>query len=108
MHSSKSPVADIEVVLNCMAALRLANPSSVMPAVSALNLGRVSDGYERGLRAGANLCTINLTPGELRDGYLLYKRDRQIMSEELILNAIAAAGLEPSKTGLASLYSLEA
>ncbi len=105
---SESPAADIELVLNCMAALRLMNPGWVIPAVSALNLGGARDGYVRGLRTGANLCTINLTPGAMRGDYLLYKRDRHIMTEERILAAIEAAGLKPSAKGLATLYPVEA
>ena len=62
------------------------------------------DGYRHGLRAGANLVTMNLTPGELRADYVIYQRDRFIMTEERVLSALAAEGLEPSKTGLADFY----
>ena len=48
--------------------------------------------------------TINLTPSNVREDYLLYKRDRFIMTEEIILNAIQAEGLEPSTVGLAEYY----
>jgi biotin synthase len=92
--------ADLDTTLNCMAALRLLRPELVIPAVSALNLTGADDGYRRGLRAGANLCTINLTPSEIRDDYVLYKRERFIMNEERVLQAIAAEGLEVSATGL--------
>jgi len=57
-------------------------------------------GYRRGLRTGANLVTINLTPPDIRGDYLLYKRDRFIMTEERILSAIAAEGLAPSSPEL--------
>ena len=90
---------DIDVTLNCMAALRLMRPDWVIPSVSALNLAEPGSGYGRGLRTGANLVTINLTPSEIRGDYLLYKRDRFIMTEERILAAIAAEGLTPSKAG---------
>ena len=53
---------------------------------------------------GANLATINLTPSELRGDYLLYKRDRFIMTEERILQAIEEEGLVPSKRSLADFY----
>jgi biotin synthase len=98
------PAADIELTLNCMAALRLMRPDWVIPAVSALNLAAPGIGYNRGLRTGANLVTINLTPPEVRGDYLLYKRDRFIMTEDRILSAIAAAGLEVSKQSLADFY----
>ncbi|MSU64137.1 MAG: radical SAM protein [Pedosphaera sp.] len=96
---------DIELTLNCMAALRLMRPDWVIPAVSALNLADATEGYRRGLRTGANLVTINLTPSALRDNYLIYKRDRFIMTEERILSAIEAEGLIPSVQGLVSFYS---
>ncbi len=92
--------AGLGLTLNAMAALRLMRPDWVIPAVSALNLAGPGNGYRRGLRTGANLCTINLTPDDLREDYLLYKRDRFIMTEERILEAIAAEGLEPSRESL--------
>jgi biotin synthase len=102
------PMANIDLTLNCMAALRLMRPDWVIPSVSALNLaGGPGTGYRRGLRTGANLVTINLTPADVRENYLLYKRDRFIMTEERILNAIAAEGLEPSSQSLADFYAAE-
>jgi biotin synthase len=81
-----------------MALLRLLRPGWIIPAVSALNLAGQSDGegYRRGLRTGANLVTMNLTPSDQRGDYLLYRRDRYIMTEERILTSIAAEGLAPS------------
>jgi biotin synthase len=96
--------AGVDLALNCMGALRLMRPELVIPAVSALNLAEPGSGYRRGLRTGANLVTINMTPSELRDNYLLYKRDRFIMTEEIILRAIEAEHLEPSEVGLAEYF----
>jgi biotin synthase len=93
---ARAPMGDLEVTLNCMAALRLMQPSWVIPAVSALNLAGPGEGYSRGLRAGANLVTMNLTPERMRDAYILYRRDRFIMTEERILSAIATEDLVPS------------
>src|ERR1700716_1844670 len=87
-----------------MAAMRWMRPDWVIPSVSALNLAEPGSGYRRGLRTGANLVTINLTPSEIRGDYLLYKRDRFIMTEEHILSAIAAENLFPSKQSLAGFY----
>ena len=98
-------MADIDLTLNCMASLRLMEPGWVIPAVSALNLAEPSVGYRRGLRAGANLVTINLTPPEIRNDYLLYKRDRFIMNEQRILEAIASEGLEVSQASLADFMA---
>ncbi len=101
---SRAPMGDIDLTLNCMALLRLMRPDWVIPSVSALNLAEPGMGYRRGLRTGANLVTINLTPSEIRGDYLLYKRDRFIMTEERILSAIAAEGLAPSTQSLAAHY----
>lgn len=96
-----APPSDINLTLNCMAAMRLMRPEWVIPSVSALNLAQRGEGYRRGLRTGANLVTINLTPEPIRGNYLLYKRDRFIMTEERILSAIEAEGLVASKQSLA-------
>jgi biotin synthase len=105
LRSADAPPVDL--TLNAMAALRLMRPDWVIPAVSALNLAEPGSGYRRGLRTGANLCTINLTPEGERGDYLLYRRDRFIMSEERILDAIAAEGLAPSTRSLADFYGAD-
>lgn len=84
------PSADFETTIACVARLRLRNPSYIIPAVSALNIVR-QDGYVRALRAGANLATINLTPPANRTDYLLYKRNRHIMHEQRVKQAIEEA-----------------
>jgi len=99
--------ANADWTFNGIAALRLMRPDWVIPAVSALNLA-AKDGYRRGLQAGANLVTINLTPDELRGDYVIYKRDRFIMTEERVLKAMSAEGLEPSRQGLADFYTCRA
>lgn len=101
---SSAPTADIELTLNCMAMLRLMRPDWVIPAVRALNLAGPGSGYRRGLATGANLVTMNLTPPEMRDDYVLYKRDRFIMTEERILAAIEAEGLTASRQSLDDFY----
>lgn len=102
---AKAAAGNIDLALNCMAALRLMRPDWVIPSVSALNLAQPGSGYRRGLRTGANLVTINLTPADFRENYLLYKRDRFIMTEERILTAMAAENLEPSVQSLADFYA---
>ena len=103
---AKRSAANPAWTFNCVAALRLMRPGWVIPAVSAFNLAE-RDGYRRGLRAGANLVTINLTPDAMRADYIIYKRDRFIMTEERVLDAVSAEGLEPSPTGLADFYRRE-
>src|SRR5205814_7284088 len=96
-----APTGDVELTLNAMAVMRLMRPDWVIPAVSALNLAGPSSGYQRGLRTGANLVTMNLTPSDIREDYLLYKRDRFIMTQERILAALDAENLSPSEQSLA-------
>jgi biotin synthase len=85
------PSGDFEGTIRSIARLRLRNPSYIIPAISALNLVK-EGGYVRALRAGANLATINLTPALNRTDYLLYKRDRFIMHEKRVTDAIRQAG----------------
>ena len=99
---------DVETTLNCMAVLRLMRPDWLIPAVSALNLAQADTGYRRGLRTGANVVTINITPPDLQRDYLLYKRDRFIMDEARVLDALAAEGLEPSVQSMADHLALKA
>ena len=96
---SAAPSSPVAWTLNAMAVLRLMRPNWIIPAVSALNL-MDSEGYQSGLRAGANLVTMNLTPDRFRPDYVIYQRDRFIMTEEKILNALESAGLEASTVGL--------
>ena len=103
---ASAPAGDVETTLNCMAVLRLGCPGWLIPAVSALNLAQAGGGYRRGLRAGANLVTINVTPVHLQRDYLLYKRERFIMDEARVLDALAAEGLEPSAQSLADYLAL--
>jgi len=97
---SDQPSGDFEKTLECIARLRLRNPSYIIPAISALNLVG-ENGYVRALKAGANLTTINLTPATNRDDYLLYKRKRFIMHEQRVTDAIEQAGCSISTVSVA-------
>jgi biotin synthase len=97
------PQASADWTFNGIAALRRMRPDWVIPAVSAMNIVE-GEGYRRALRAGANLVTINVTPDQMRQDYIIYKRDRFIMTEERVLAAIDAEGLTPSRQGLADYY----
>jgi len=99
------PTGAFEPTIQCIARLRLRNPSYIIPAVSALNIVN-EDGYVRALRAGANLATINLTPATNRNDYLLYKRDRFIMHERRVTDAIAAADCAISTVSIAETLRL--
>ena len=50
------------------------------------------------------VCAERGEPSEVREDYLLYKRDRFIMTEERILSALAAEGLYPSRQSLADYF----
>jgi biotin synthase len=101
---SKEPTGELDATLDCIARLRLRNPSYIIPAVSALNLvGR--NGYVQALKAGANLATINLTPSTNRADYVLYKRDRFIMHEDRVKRAIAEAGCTVSAQSVARTWA---
>ena len=95
------PPGDLNLTLNCLALMRLHSPTRIIPAVSAMTLTG-TDGYARAIRCGANLATINLTPGEVRRDYLLYNKNRQIMTEQRILREIEAAGCVPSSIGISA------
>jgi len=95
-----APCGDINLTLDCVARMRLGASRWIIPAVSAMRLVS-EDGYVRAFNAGANLATINLTPHAVRADYPIYKRDRIIMDEERVLSAIAEAGCEPSRVGIA-------
>jgi biotin synthase len=97
---AKAPNGNIDLTLNCLAWMRLAMPQWIIPAVSAMKLVS-TDGYVRAFNAGANLATINLTPRDVRADYPIYKQDRIIMDEELVLSAIKQAGCKVSNTGVA-------
>lgn len=95
-----APCGDLNQTLNCVARMRLCMRHWIIPAVSAMR-SLSEDGYERAFNAGANLATINLTPRAVRARYPIYKRDRIFMDEERVLSAIAEAGCEPSRVGMA-------
>ncbi len=98
------PAASAELTLNALATMRILAPDRIIPAVSAMNL--VGKGtYAQAIRAGANLATINLTPSQWRDNYLLYTRERFIMDEDRVLGAIAEAGCTPATRGLQDILA---
>lgn len=101
------PAGDVDLTLNCIAALRLLRPDWVIPAVSALNLHRGAnggEGYRRALRAGANLVTLNLTPPRWREEYPIYTRHRYIVSANYLRETLAAEGLQPAARGLVAYW----
>jgi biotin synthase len=83
---------DNDLALNAMACLRLLYPRLLIPSVSSLE--RTSQGGQlRGLEAGANVMTINFSKGEQRDKYLIYGKNRFVVSAGHVRETLRAAGL---------------
>jgi biotin synthase len=88
----------LDDILATIARLRLARPSWLIPAVSALTLlskREMNDdsGQLRGLMAGANVLTINYTPAPERGNYVIYKDDRWVVEREFAIRTATRAGL---------------
>jgi biotin synthase len=94
-----APYGSLDKTLNCLAMMRIAAPHRIIPAVSAMTF-QDGLGYRHAIEAGANLATINLTPENFRDNYRIYKKDRLIMTEQKVLEAIAQSGCRPSEERL--------
>jgi len=90
---------DLDMTLNALALMRIATPRRIIPAVSAMTF-QDGLGYRHAIEAGANLATINLTPEDFRKNYRIYKKDRLIMTEAKVLEAIEQAGCRPSEERL--------
>ena len=71
------------------------NPAWLIPSVSALEQ-QSSGGQSSGLRAGANVITVNFTPPQQRSKYLIYGGTRHVVSLEHMHRDVRAAGLSPS------------
>lgn len=89
-----APAGDVDLTLNVIALMRLANPDALIPSVSALEK-RATGGQARALDAGANVITVNFTPLEDRARYPIYGKDRFVVGLEHGLGAIEQAGLRP-------------
>lgn len=95
------PAADIHMVLNFMAILRLLCPSMLIPATSSLEL-LVKDGQYMGLMAGANVVTAHDgTPSHDEDRFVIYRSNRH-KPRDILLTIIRKAFLEPFTGSLLS------
>jgi len=82
----------ISRTLNVIAAMRLLNPHWLIPSVSALE--QQSTGAQgAGFRAGANVITVNFTPRNQRQDYLIYGAKRHVVSPEHVYRQLNSAGL---------------
>ncbi len=92
-----NPPGDMNVTLNFIALARLMNPRWLIPSVSALE-SRRSGGQSAGLAAGANVLTVNFTPPNERENYLIYGKDRYIVGNDHVNEIVAKSGLERSSS----------
>lgn len=87
-----SPTADFNVTLNALAILRILNPKSLIPTVSALEQMQ-EDGQYLGIMAGANVITINFSPTNQMSNYPIYGKDRFIVKPSHVFNILKRANL---------------
>ena len=78
--------------LNMIAVMRLINPAWLIPTVSALEQ-QSAGGQAAGLRAGANVITVNFTPQSQRDRYLIYGEKRHVVRSEYVRRQLDSVGL---------------
>ena len=62
---------DVKLTLFLLSLVRIILPDVLLPATTALG-SLQSDGREKGILAGANVCMPNLSPQDVRDKYSLY------------------------------------
>jgi biotin synthase len=90
---SLAPIGDNELALNVIACLRLSYPYLLIPSVSALE--RVgSGGQSRGLEAGANVMTVNFSSATDQGRYLIYGKDRFLVTLQHVRRLAQSSGLE--------------
>ncbi len=88
------PPGDVELTLNAVAVSRLVEPRWLIPSVSALAKNQTG-GQSRGFAAGANVMTVNFTPSEQRERYLIYGKNRFVVNRDYATKLIATTGLAP-------------
>jgi biotin synthase len=91
------PPGDVDLTLNFIALARLMNPDWLIPSVSALET-RQSGGQSSGLAAGANVLTVNFTPVQERDNYLIYGKDRFVVRNGHVNDIVVKAGMERTRS----------
>lgn len=84
----------IETTLRAIAITRLLMPKALVPSVSALEA--IHKGAQgNGLRAGANVLTINFTPKERVEQYLIYGSERYVVKLNYVQYLLREQGLVP-------------
>ncbi|MEM5581497.1 radical SAM protein [Roseibium sp. AS2] len=83
---------DLELSLNIVACLRILYPSLLIPSVSAFERA-AGGGQTSGLNAGANVLTVNFSSSERQKDYLIYGRDRFVVTADHARKVARIAGL---------------
>jgi biotin synthase len=87
-----NPFGDLELSLNMVAVMRILLRNINIPSVSAFSV--LSDeGQVRGFNAGSNVITINFSPVENLENYIIYTSKRKIVSIENAKEIIIKSGL---------------
>jgi len=82
----------VSLTLNMIATMRIVNPQWLIPTVSALEQ-QAAGGQGAGLRAGANVITVNFTPATQRRNYLIYGGARHVVTAEHVIRQLHTEGL---------------
>jgi biotin synthase len=88
----RHPAGSVSLTLRAIAVGRLLMPEALIPSVSALEV-QESGGQSGGLRAGANVVTVNFTPPERRSDYLIYGVNRYVVTLQHVRDILNANGL---------------
>jgi biotin synthase len=88
-----APSGDVMLGCRFIAAMRLVLHDTLIPSTSTFERAFPGEGQVRGLNAGANVITVNMTPEERKNAYQLYS-ERYYVRYEHALSCIKRAGLE--------------
>jgi biotin synthase len=86
------PPGSVPLTLRAIAVSRLLMPDALIPAVSALEATEPG-GQCAGLQAGANVMTVNFTPTERQNSYLIYGVNRYIVRLRHVQELLQRNGL---------------
>ncbi len=90
------PNGELHLVLRLLGILRLMHPQVLLPATTALGTLH-PQGRELGLRTGANVVMPNLSPGAVREKYMLY--DNKISTGEESAQSVRSLSEQVSAAG---------
>jgi biotin synthase len=86
------PAGSVVLTLRAIAVTRLLMPDVLIPSVSALE-AQQSGGQTAGLRAGANVITVNFTPLEHTSDYLIYGVNRYVVKLQHLRDLLTSNNL---------------